>query len=368
MCRFGERQHRLAAAMADSGSWPEDSPWIREAVAALPRHLFAPDRLWHWDGRAYTPVDRAADPERWADQVYAGPDQPAVTQVAGGLPTSSLSCPSMVADILDSLDPEPGHRILELGTGTGWNAALLAWRAGPGRVISLEVDEEIARAAERRPTGATVVVADGTAGWPRGAPFDRIIATYAVERIPWAWVAQTRPGGRIVAPWGWLGHVALTVAEDGRSAAGWIQGLATFMPGRGAAPARSWRDVRGSAPAPEQSPAARDPRPLHDDAHLLFGLRVLLPDVRIATDSGPRGMTAWLHDGVASWAILTAPPEAPPSVRGAGPRVLADEVSAAWDRWLALGSPQLYDFGVTVTPRAQHVWCRTPAADAGWAV
>ncbi len=368
MCGFGERQRRLAAEMARRGSWPGDSPWIREAVAALPRHLFAPDRLWHWDGRAYLPVDRAADPERWADEVYADPDQPAVTQVSGGLPTSSLSCPSVVADMLDSLDPAPGHRVLELGTGTGWNAALLAWRAGPGRVTSLEVDEGLARSAARRATGVAVVTADGSSGWPHHAPFDRVIATYAVERIPWAWVAQTRPAGRIVAPWGRLGHVALTVADDGRSATGWVQGLATFMPGRGAVPARSWHEVRGSGPAPARRPAARDPGPLHDDVHLLFGLRVLLPDVRITTGSGPGGMTAWLHDGAASWAVLTAPPEGRPTVCGSGPRALADEVFTAWDEWLSLGSPRLYDFRMSVTAHAQHVWCRTPAGEVRWAV
>src|SRR5690606_16188823 len=192
-------------------AWPADSVWVRQAMAVLPRHVFAPERLWEWSGRAWQPVDRGTDPERWAGRVYAGPYEPAVTQLADGLPSSSLSCPSVVADMLDVLAVEPGHRVLELGTGTGWNAALLGWRAGRGRVVSVETGRALAEQAQQRLTGAgvdvAVVVGDGGRGWLAGAPYDRVISTYAVEVVPWAWVAQCRPGGRIVTPWGRLGHV-----------------------------------------------------------------------------------------------------------------------------------------------------------------
>ncbi|UED88422.1 methyltransferase domain-containing protein [Streptomyces profundus] len=167
--------------MAESGYWPERSPWIREAAWSLPRHDFAADRLWFWDGYAYRSVDRGADPDRWAAQVYAGPHDAAITQITEGRPSSSLSAPAVVADMLDSLLAEPGHRILELGAGTGWNAALLAHRVGPGRVTSVEVDGELAATARNRlaraGVRATVEVGDGTAGWPGGAPFDRLIVS-----------------------------------------------------------------------------------------------------------------------------------------------------------------------------------------------
>lgn len=80
----------------------EGSPWVREAVAALPRHRFAPGRLWSWDGRAHVLVDRETDADRWAEEVYSGPDTAAVTQVTGGRPSSSLSCQAVVADMLDA--------------------------------------------------------------------------------------------------------------------------------------------------------------------------------------------------------------------------------------------------------------------------
>jgi protein-L-isoaspartate O-methyltransferase len=141
---FSEQRGRLAAAMERRGAWPSRSPWIRQAIEAVPRHDFAPPLLWHWDGHTYQPVDREADAGRWAQEVYGGPDEAAVTQLGDGRPTSSLSCQGVVVDMLDPLLLDPGHRVLELGTGTGWNTALLARRAGPDLVTSVEVDAALA--------------------------------------------------------------------------------------------------------------------------------------------------------------------------------------------------------------------------------
>ncbi|MGP4001722.1 methyltransferase domain-containing protein [Streptomyces sp. 8N706] len=374
MSQFVEQRRRLAADMERRGDWPARSPWIRQAADALPRHLFAPDRLWHWDGHAYVPVDRGSDPERWAAEVYAGPDAAAVTQVTGGLPSSSLSCEAIVVDMLDSLMLEPGHRVLEMGAGTGRNAALMAWRVGPGRVTSLEVDPALAAHARARLNAAglqvAIEVADGAAGRPHSAQFDRVIATYAVDLVPWSWVAQTRPGGRIVTPWGRLGHVALTVAEDGRSASGWVQGLAAFMPARGTGtgPGRDFRQVRGSAEAAQERPITRDLQPLREDLHLRFALRVALPEVQITTAVDDDGVNAWLHDGAASWTTLSALGGGESIAHQGGPRRLADELERAWDVWLAEGGPELYDFGLTVEPDRQYAWCRDAVTGPRWPV
>lgn len=165
MDSFDEWRRRLADAMERRGDWPARAPWVREAVGAVPRDQFVPERVWSWDGYAYVPVDRAVDPEQWAAEVYGDPDAAVVTQVTDGLPSSSLSCEAVVVDMLDSLLLEPGHRVMELGTGTGRNAALLAWRAGAGRVTSVEVDAELAACARirLREAGADirVEVADG---------------------------------------------------------------------------------------------------------------------------------------------------------------------------------------------------------------
>lgn len=370
MAVFSEHRDRLAAAMEQRGAWPERSPWIRQAVDVVPRYAFAPDRLWHWDGHAYLPVDRDADAARWAREVYGSPDAAAVTQVTAGLPSSSLSAQAVVVDMLDSLLLEPGQRVLELGTGTGWNAALLAHRAGTGRVTSIEADRELTRQARARLTALGVVVnvhiGDGARGWSAGAPYDRVIATYAVEDVPWSWVAQTRPGGRIVAPWGRLGHVALTVADDGRSASGWFQGLAQFMPARGTGGAvRTFAQVRGKGPAEVERPVTRDLTLLTGNVHLMFALRVAVPDIRISMAADADGTSAWLHTDT-SWAALSALGGGRTVAYQGGPRRLADEVEHAWDEWTGHGSPELYDYGMTVAPGGQYVWANDPAAGPRW--
>ncbi|WP_432155001.1 methyltransferase domain-containing protein [Streptomyces tricolor] len=368
-------QRRLATAMDQRGDWPDRSAWIRDAVDALPRHRFAPERIWRWDGHTYAPIDHSRDPARWASEVYAGPDAATVTQVTDQLPTSSLSCQAVVVDMLDSLLLEHGHRVLELGTGNGWNAALLAWRAGPGSVVSIEADPDLADTARRALSAVGTVVdvqaGDGNHGWAPDAPYDRVIATYAVETIPWAWVEQTRPGGRIVTPWGRLGHVALTVAEDGQSATGWVQGLAQFMPDRHTLRTEpGYTQVRARSEPATERPWHRDLAPLRDDVHLQFALRVALPHIRITLAEDADGLNAWIHDAQQSWAALSAIGGARTIVTQGGPRRLADELEAAWDTWLAQSRPALYDFGITVADNGatQYAWVNDPMTGPRWPI
>ncbi len=178
------------------------------------------------------PVRRAEEPNRWLEM--ASGDDSVVTQVddghpagprdGGDLPTSSASRPNVVALMLKHLNIRGAERVLEIGTGTGWNAALLAHRFGADRVTTIEVDPEVAACARTALAGAgygavCVVTGNGAAGYPPRAPYDRVIATVACRDVPYAWVAQTRPGGRIVAPsWALDYHgllLALTVGEDG---------------------------------------------------------------------------------------------------------------------------------------------------------
>jgi protein-L-isoaspartate O-methyltransferase len=118
------------------------SRW-RAAYDAHPRHLFLPDRVWV---RIDKPLDRTADPDRWL--AYAYSDDSVITQLHDGAASSehgypissSCSMPAMVFTMLSHVDPQPGQRILEIGTGTGWTAALLAHQFGDDQVVSVEVD------------------------------------------------------------------------------------------------------------------------------------------------------------------------------------------------------------------------------------
>ncbi|MFJ8622184.1 methyltransferase domain-containing protein [Kitasatospora sp. NPDC093550] len=368
---------RLDALMAERGAWPEDSPWLRAAFAELPRHRFAPERLWRWNGRSYGPVELAGDPDGWYAELYSDADAAAVTRLTDGRPSSSLSAPSVVADMLDSLRLEPGHRVWDVGTGQGWTAALAAWRAGPGLVVSTEVDDQLAAFARDRLAAAgldvEVRVADGTsAEVPEGRQVDRLHATYAVETVPWSWVAAVRPGGRIVYPWGRLGYAALTVADDGARAHGWVHGLARFMgdrsgPVQPSAGYSAFTAVRGDAEPEHCRVLDRDPAGL-EDWHLRFALRVAVPDAVLFTCQGEDGPVALIHDGDRSWAEVLPRAGAGPVLLQGGPRRIGDELIAAWSQWEALGRPDLYDYGVTVTPDSQWAWHGDPDTGARWPI
>ncbi|MFI0127945.1 hypothetical protein ACH4NF_01875 [Streptomyces sp. NPDC017248] len=141
-----------------------------------------------------------------------------------------------------------------------------------------------------------------------------------------------------------LGHVALTVADDGRSATGWVQGLAQFMPDRGALRREpDFTQVRARSEPAEERPFLRDLIPLHDDVHLRFTLRVALPSLRVALAYDADGLNAWIHDPEESWAMLSVIGGGRMIATQGGPRRLADELETAWDTWLDLGSPDLYD-------------------------
>ncbi len=118
---------------------------------------------------------------------------------------SSSSQPSMMALMLEQLELTPGQRVLEIGAGTGYNAALLRHLVGSaGRVTTVEIDSALARKARSalRASGyaVRVVHGDGRVGFPPGAPYDRIIVTASAKEIPNAWLAQLRSGGRLVLP------------------------------------------------------------------------------------------------------------------------------------------------------------------------
>ena len=140
--------HRALAA-AWGGRLPPE--WTA-ALKATPRQVFIPDQAWRVPrGAPATPIDRHADPGVWLEAVHS-PDI-IVTQLDDGLDsgagkyTSSCPMPHVVGMMLRHLDVRPGHRVLEIGTGTGWNAAILAAYLGAANVISIEVDPLVADTA-----------------------------------------------------------------------------------------------------------------------------------------------------------------------------------------------------------------------------
>ena len=156
----------------------ELSAKVLRAMEKVPRHEFVPAEL-----RAFAYVD---------SPLPIGFDK-------------TISQPFIVALMTDVLDLQPEDKVLEVGTGLGYQAAILAELAG--RVYSIEIVEELAQSAQRRLAGlgvgnVDIAVGDGSRGWPARAPFDKVLVAAAPDLIPTALLAQLRPGGRMILPAG----------------------------------------------------------------------------------------------------------------------------------------------------------------------
>jgi len=118
----------------------------------------------------------------------------------------TISAPSMIAIQLEEADLAAGLKVLDVGTGSGYNAALLAAMVGPRNVVSIERHPELLAFARdnlrRADFDIVVVTGDGTQGYAPGAPYDRIVVTAGAPRITRSWIRQTKMGGKIVAPIG----------------------------------------------------------------------------------------------------------------------------------------------------------------------
>ncbi len=129
----------------------------------------------------------------------------------------TVSQPFMVALMIDLLDPQPHEAVLEIGTGLGYQAAILAELAG--QVWSVEIIEEFASHAEAllRSLGISNVgirIGDGSGGWPERAPFDKILVTAAAEEAPPALLEQLKPMGRLVLPMGSEQQLLTVIDKD----------------------------------------------------------------------------------------------------------------------------------------------------------
>ena len=162
---------------------------VMRAVGSVPRHDFVPAEL----------------------RVYAYADTP--LPIGHG---KTISQPFIVALMTDLLEPVPGAKVLEIGTGLGYQAAVLA--ALGCEVYSVECIEELSAEAAKRLAHAgyknvALKIGDGYYGWPERGPFDRIILTAAPELVPPPLFAQLKPGGRMVAPAGMQNSQQLLLVE-----------------------------------------------------------------------------------------------------------------------------------------------------------
>ncbi|MFI9624852.1 methyltransferase domain-containing protein [Streptomyces sp. NPDC052042] len=354
------------------------TPAWGQAFGDVPRHVFVPRwfqqetngkgiTVWREHHGANTADDLVAvyrdqtlvtalDPDT-AEQV----DDTAWT----GIPTSSSTLPSLMAGMLEDLNVRDGHRVLEIGTGTGYNAALLCHRLGEHLVYSVDIDPALVAAAQDHLSAAgltpQLVPADGTQGYPTGDTFDRIIATCSVPAIPAAWIEQSKPGTILVSDIALGiegGLVRLEVDETGRSFGNFTATAGRFMAAR--AEARTY-----AAPQRRERAAETDTHPsavtaTHMRTHYPFRLLLAfhLPGAEIVyhvDDSGTTALQIQGPDG--SWARAPLVGDDMGMVAYGGDPGLWTQVEAAWRWWNDAGRPSHDRFGyVREADGSAHAW------------
>jgi len=391
MTEAGQQHVTFAARLRESGA---ASDRILDAFERLPRHLFLPD----------VPLDAT----------YS--DDAIVTHDEGGVPTSSSSQPSLMARMLEQLDVRRGDRVLEVGAGTGYNAALIAELGAA--VTTVELQPEVATAArehlraaavpEAREPGAvdpgSVLVVTGDGAAPPGGPYDRVIVTASCWSLPLPLVGTLVEGGVLVAPLRLNGvEVVLGLRREGDILRGTGGIPCGFMPMRGG-DERPWRwplggggaatadadlgdEGRGALDRLLATPGREvpDPLDLHEGEHALgallwLGLQgdPLLSLVRPASDGRPpwtvgldvlpasllvielaggyRDLaSAWLHGGEAALRTCRAGMEAWREAGSPGPAELELTIDRRGDR-AVWSLPVLGPDGTATMVRGAHRW------------
>jgi len=379
----GARRQELAESFTTAGSlrtpvWKQvfTRTWRHPYVPAFYPELRSPEMV-----SAAEPQQRA----RWLSAVYS--DQTLITRIIrvpaqNGTPgayryASSSSLPSLVVGMLEDLEVTDGMRVLEIGTGTGYNAALLCERLGSDRVTSVDIDPQLVALARERLAAngytPTLAAVDGAQGYPAGAPYDRIIATCSVPAIPPAWLNQTTPGGMIMVDVRGLvdGTVArLTVGDDGTATGRFQPHYRQFMSLRA--------DADMFAPMRPRSVLSADAA----DSVSTLDPTLLLRDARV------RFVAQWPLAGLVNWGsaygydedvatqletsdgsiarIWHTPREDGYLVTQIGPRRLWDHVEHAVALWNSEGRPGYDHFGITATPTEQYVWYDHPDSPHRW--
>ncbi|MGH3975010.1 MAG: methyltransferase domain-containing protein, partial [Pseudonocardiaceae bacterium] len=286
-----------------------------------------------------------------------------------------------------ALDLHDGHRVLEIGTGTGYNAALLSHRLGGEHVVSIDIDPDLVRTAKRRLEelgySPTLVVGDGLAGAPSHGPYDRIIATCAVPEVPLAWIEQLAPGGAMLI--NLRGEVAgvlclLSKQDDDDEVIGpVVRSGGDFM----------WlrrdlnsplRDEESLTMISARKVARRltelSPTDVLDDSSFFWLLQIEIPGLRMICSTevfdpmdkvGRQGFLVYAEDG--SYAQAIKEPEAGGGYRviQGGYRRLWDTVETAHESWVRLGKPNPQRFSIVANSTIQFVsldsdtnWLRWP--------
>ncbi|MCQ4045432.1 methyltransferase domain-containing protein [Streptantibioticus rubrisoli] len=359
---------RLVRRILDAGTL-RDPAW-RTAFEQVPRHVFVPYYYRPYPGGRGWDRLAADDPDprrraRWLAGAYE--DIPLVTRVQEGQLVSSSSQPSLMAMMLEALEVQQGQAVLEIGTGTGYNAALLAHRLGGCAVTTVDLEEEITDAARDHLAAVgfvsqgrgrvTVLTGDGALGCHERAPFDRIMATCELASVPEAWLRQCRPGGMVLAPIA-DGLAALRVTDAAHAEGRFLDTPAYFVALRGS----------GAPPHPLPAPVGEDgrvrgtnvPPVVLDDDVFRFVLALSAGELEVSWAFGGGGVAIAAPDG------STVRAQRDGTVLVSGPRDLWAVVEDSYRLWRRERFPRRARFGVSVSGSRQWAWLDAPDGPCVW--
>ena len=349
-----KHRDRFIAELREKCSAMEATRWLESAVRAVPRHLFI-ERFAEgvnsndpWAPVEWVTVDRLGPSPEALRVIYS--DQGLMLKSPPE--HSAASQPALVVMMLHELGLEPDMKVLEIGTGSGWNAALIGHGVGSDDLVhSVDIQHELVEKARGHLTaaghpGVNLRAGDGGGGWPEAAPFHRIIATVGCPDIPPTWLEQLADDGVLLVPllMRGLGAPLLRLQKRGTTFAGEFLGPSGFMTLQGAH---------------------------HTDAHDRLGIDDFPKGLSVRSASLPEPITARFlsfvsmtndafrhavrrtedtpyilhHVDSGSW-ITFLPKEVTIEVRGSSRAF--DDLRAAQEAWVAHGRPSLTSFEVEV--------------------
>lgn len=348
-------QGRAAALAADVAG--PGSGW-HDAVRSVPRHVLVP--RWFTqsrDGEAWEVRDGPSDEPAWLDAAYDA-RMTLVTRIGavhadhaepgaryGGWPASSATLPGLVLDMYRRARLTDGASILDVGTGSGYGAALLALRFGAGQVTSIDIDPYLTAAAAERldSLGARprILTCDATGDLP--GSYDRIVPMVSLPGIPASWLTALHPAGRLVFSLTG-GSVLITARKtaDGGALGRVEYERASFMAARHGPGSPQHKSIPDQALNGDGDQVTTSPYPVVDPAwgwELNAMLSVTTPGltIRSHTDDHTGVTTTWIAHPDGSWARATGTSDEPALVHQAGPRRLWDILDNHRRYWLTRG-------------------------------
>lgn len=355
-------RERMVTELVDSGALIDEA-W-RHAFTVVPRHALVP-RFYRTNDRTVIDSANSDDQAAWLEAVYT--NKTLVTQITPTDVTSSGTMPGLIAKMLTASRITTGDNALQVGTGTGYTAALLCERLSSNQVTTVDIDPDLSNDARTRLDHIgytpTVITGNGTRGYAPNALYDAILATCALRRIPADWLAQAAPGARIVAPLA-TGLIALDVTGPDQASGRFLVPGGFFMPLRDT-------NQQDKATTPSRD-IRRDPRstelgPLQTfyEDHLRFLLTVALPDVT-TSQHGPAWEDLTISDRAGSTARLDHTHNGAFLVTEIGPRALWNEVEHLHQQWHTWGRPHRERYGLTINGESQTIWLDEPRDAPSW--